>query len=48
VHGHATGAIDPGVVLYLFQTLGLSAKVEAILYRKSGLLGLSGTSNDMR
>jgi acetate kinase len=47
--GTRPGAIDPGVVLYLFQTLGLSAKeVEAILYRKSGLLGLSGTSNDMR
>jgi acetate kinase len=47
--GTRPGAIDPGVVLYLFQTLGLSAKdVEAILYRKSGLLGLSGVSNDMR
>jgi acetate kinase len=35
--------------LYLFQTLGLSAKeVESILYRKSGLLGISGISGDMR
>jgi acetate kinase len=43
------GSIDPGVVLYLFQNLGLSAKeVETILYRKSGLLGISGISNDMR
>ena len=41
--------IDPGVVLYLFQGLGLSAKdVETILYKKSGLLGISGISNDMR
>jgi acetate kinase len=33
----------------LFQGLGLSAKeVEAVLYKKSGLLGLSGISNDMR
>jgi acetate kinase len=41
--------VDPGVILYLFQTLGLSVKdVEAILYRKSGLLGISGISNDMR
>jgi len=47
--GTRPGTIDPGVVLYLFQTLGLSAnEVEAILYRKSGLLGISGTSNDMR
>ena len=47
--GTRPGAIDPGVVLYLFQNLGLSAKeVEAILYKKSGLLGLSGISSDMR
>jgi acetate kinase len=43
------GAIDPGVVLYLFQSLGLAPKeVETILYSKSGLLGISGISNDMR
>lgn len=47
--GTRPGALDPGVVLYLFQTLGLSAgQVEEVLYRKSGLLGLSGSSNDMR
>jgi acetate kinase len=47
--GTRPGAIDPGVVLYLFQHLGLSVKdVEAILYKKSGLLGISGLSNDMR
>ena len=47
--GTRPGALDPGVVLYLFQGLGLSAKeVETLLYKKSGLLGLSGTSNDMR
>ncbi len=47
--GTRPGAIDPGVVLYLFQNLGLTAKeVETILYKKSGLLGISGTSNDMR
>ncbi|HXW07186.1 MAG TPA: acetate/propionate family kinase [Vicinamibacterales bacterium] len=47
--GTRPGALDPGVVLYLFQTLGLSAKeVETILYKKSGLLGISGISNDMR
>jgi acetate kinase len=47
--GTRPGALDPGVVLYLFQSLGLSAgDVEAMLYKKSGLLGLSGISNDMR
>ena len=47
--GTRPGALDPGVVLHLFQGLGLSAKdVETILYKKSGLLGISGISNDMR
>jgi acetate kinase len=47
--GTRPGALDPGVVLYLFQSLGLSAKeVETVLYKKSGLLGISGISNDMR
>ena len=43
------GALDPGVVLYLFQALGLSpGQVEDLLYTKSGLLGISGISGDMR
>ena len=47
--GTRPGSLDPGVVLYLFQALGLSAKeVETILYKKSGLLGISGISSDMR
>jgi acetate kinase len=47
--GTRPGALDPGVVLFLFQSLGLSPKeVENILYKKSGLLGISGVSNDMR
>jgi acetate kinase len=47
--GTRPGALDPGVVLYLFQNLGLgAAEVETILYKKSGLLGISGVSNDMR
>jgi acetate kinase len=33
----------------MFQSLGLSvAEVENILYKRSGLIGISGTSNDMR
>jgi acetate kinase len=47
--GTRPGSIDPGVILYLFQALGLSVKeVETLLYKKSGLLGISGISNDMR
>jgi acetate kinase len=47
--GTRPGAIDPGIVLYLFQKVGLSVKqVEDVLYKKSGLLGISGISNDMR
>ena len=47
--GTRPGALDPGVILYLFQSLGLSPKeVETILYSRSGLLGISGISNDMR
>jgi acetate kinase len=47
--GTRPGAVDPGVILYLFQVLGLSSKdVETVLYKKSGLLGISGISNDMR
>jgi acetate kinase len=47
--GTRPGALDSGVVLYLYQGLGSSAKeIETILYKKSGLLGISGISNDMR
>jgi acetate kinase len=47
--GTRPGSLDPGVVLYLFQTLGMDARqVETILYKKSGLLGISGISSDMR
>ena len=44
-----SGAIDPGLVLYLQQSEGMSvAKIEDLLYHKSGLLGVSGRSADMR
>jgi acetate kinase len=47
--GTRPGAVDPGAILFLFQQLGLSAKeVESMLYKQSGLLGISGISNDMR
>jgi acetate kinase len=47
--GTRPGAIDPGVILHLFQTMGRSASdVEKMLYKQSGLIGISGISNDMR
>jgi len=49
VMGTRTGTLDPGVVLYLLQEEGMSpSEVEEVLYKRSGLLGLSGISNDMR
>ena len=49
VMGTRCGAIDPGVILYMLQQQGLdAAAIETVLYRKSGLLGVSGISSDMR
>ncbi|HEX5327686.1 MAG TPA: acetate/propionate family kinase [Acetobacteraceae bacterium] len=49
VMGTRCGTLDPGVVLYLIEQCGMAAKdVEALLYNESGLLGVSGLSNDMR
>ena len=43
------GALDPGVLLYLMQSLGYDAAgIEDLIYRRSGLLGVSGVSSDMR
>lgn len=43
------GQIDPGIILYLLKQKGMSVnEVEALLYKKSGLLGVSGISADMR
>jgi acetate kinase len=47
--GTRSGALDPGVVLYLMQHEHMSAPaIEDLLYQRSGLLGVSGVSNDMR
>ncbi len=49
VMGTRCGSLDPGVVLYLLQQRGMTAKqVEGLLYRQSGLLGVSGIASDMR
>jgi acetate kinase len=47
--GTRPGQIDPGVLLYLITEKGMTAEaVQDLLYRESGLKGLSGISNDMR
>jgi len=47
--GTRPGQLDPGVVLYLIAEKKITpAAVEDLLYRESGLKGLSGISNDMR
>lgn len=47
--GTRCGQLDPGVVLYLMAEKNMSAKeIETLLYRESGLKGLSGISHDMR
>lgn len=47
--GTRSGALDPGVVLYLLENKRMSiAALTHLLYRESGLLGVSGISQDMR
>ncbi|HDR27454.1 acetate/propionate family kinase [Rhodovulum sp.] len=47
--GTRCGQLDPGVVLYLMQHEGMGAdEIADLLYRRSGLLGMSGLSHDMR
>ena len=49
VMGTRTGSIDPGVLVALMRDDHLSLdQLEDLLYRRSGLLGLSGISPDMR
>ncbi|WP_332672263.1 acetate/propionate family kinase [Aromatoleum sp.] len=47
--GTRTGSLDPGVLLYLLEQKGMDAKaLTRLLYKESGLLGVSGISQDMR
>ncbi|TNF21303.1 MAG: acetate/propionate family kinase [Rhodobacteraceae bacterium] len=49
VMGRRCGSLDPGVLLYLMQSKGMGvAEIEDLLYRQSGLFGVSGISNNMR
>ena len=42
------GALDPGVLLHMLRQGMTAAEIEDLLYRKAGLLGVSGISGDMR
>jgi acetate kinase len=47
--GTRCGEIDPGLLLYLLTSEGMTAEeLSHLLYERSGLLGLSGLSHDMR
>jgi acetate kinase len=47
--GTRCGALDPGAILYLMQSMGMDARrIEQVLYKESGLLGVSDLSSDMR
>lgn len=46
--GTRSGNLDPGVLLYLMEQGWNHAQIEKLLYRQSGLLGVSGISADMR
>ncbi|MBS1189392.1 MAG: acetate/propionate family kinase [Rhodocyclaceae bacterium] len=47
--GTRTGSLDPGVVLYLMENKDMGAKeLNKLFYKESGLLGVSGISQDMR
>lgn len=47
--GTRSGDIDPGLIFHMRRQLGLTPdEIERILYKESGLLGVSGLSNDMR
>jgi acetate kinase len=46
--GTRSGSIDPGLLLYWLQQGWSPEKISDLLYKKSGLLGVSGVSADMR
>lgn len=47
--GTRCGSLDPGVILFLMDQLGMDVRaIENLIYMESGLLGISGISSDMR
>ncbi|KQW83697.1 acetate/propionate family kinase [Brevundimonas sp. Root1279] len=49
VMGTRSGALDPGALIHLMDEYGMDARaLEDLIYKRSGLLGVSGVSSDMR
>ena len=49
MHNNRCGDIDPYIPIYLMKDFGYSlSRIEAMLNKESGLLGMSGVSNDLR
>ena len=49
VMGTRSGSLDPGVILWMLEEAKMDAReIETLLYKRSGLLGVSGISSDMR
>jgi acetate kinase len=47
--GTRCGALDPGVLIHLMDVYGMGPRdLEDLVYRRSGLLGVSGVASDMR
>lgn len=47
--GTRSGTIDPGILIYIMDNYGMDAReLEDLIYKQSGLLGVSGISSDMR
>ncbi|OGR16711.1 MAG: acetate kinase [Desulfobacterales bacterium GWB2_56_26] len=47
--GTRSGSLDPGIILHLIDRHNMDARrIEKLLYKESGLLGISGISSDMR
>jgi acetate kinase len=47
--GTRSGSVDPGILIFLMRQYGLDAdQIDDMLNKKSGLLGISGLSGDMR
>jgi acetate kinase len=47
--GTRSGTLDPGILIYMMDQYGMDTRaVEDLIYNQSGLLGVSGISNDMR
>jgi len=48
IMGTRSGSLDAGVLLYLMAQGATPAEIETLLYKQSGMLGISGISADMR